>query len=73
MQVFLPPYSPNLNLIERLWKFLRQKLINPCFYRTKGAFRQVVLGFFDRLDEVGQQLASLFSLNFHLFQSQNTL
>lgn len=31
-QVFLPSYSPNLNLIERLWKFLRQKIINTAFY-----------------------------------------
>ena len=23
--IFLPPYSPNLNIIERLWKFLRKK------------------------------------------------
>lgn len=73
VQVFLPPYSPNLNLIERLWKFLRQKIINPCFYRTKGAFRQAVLGFFDRLDDFGHDLASLLTLNFHLFQSQTTL
>ena len=73
VQVFLPPYSPNLNLIERLWKFLRQKIINPCFYRTKGAFRQAVLGFFDRLDEFGQDLASLLTLNFHLFESQTSL
>lgn len=73
IQVFLPPYSPNLNLIERLWKFLRQKIINPCFYRTKGAFRQAVLGFFDRLDEFGHDLASLLALNFHLFESQTTL
>jgi len=72
-QVFLPPYSPNLNLIERLWKFLRQKIITPCFYRTKGAFRQAVLGFFSRLDEFGQDLASLLALNFHLFESQNSL
>lgn len=73
VQVFLPPYSPNLNLIERLWKFLRQKIINPCFYRTKGAFRQAVLGFFDRLDEFGHDLTSLLTLNFHLFESQTTL
>ena len=73
MQVFLPPYSHNLNLIERLWKFLRQKIINPCFYRTKGAFRQAVLGFFSRLDEFGQDLASLLTLNFHLFESQTIL
>ncbi len=73
VQVFLPPYSPNLNLMERLWKFLRQKIINPCFYRTKGAFRQAVLGFFDRLDEFGHDLAALLTLNFHLFPSQTTL
>jgi hypothetical protein len=72
VQVFLPPYSPNLNLIERLWKFLRQKIIHPCFYRTKGAFRQAVLGFFSRLDEFGQQLASLLTLKFHLLDSQLT-
>jgi transposase len=67
-QVFLPPYSPNLNRIERRWKFLRQKIINTTFYRTKGQFRQAVLGFFHRLDE----LASLLSLNFHLLDSQST-
>ena len=73
VQVFLPPYSPNLNLIERLWKFLRQKIVNPCFSRTKGAFRQAVLGFFSRLDEFGHELASLLTLNFHLFESQTIL
>lgn len=73
VQVFLPPYSPNLNLIERLWKFLRQKIINPCFYRTKGQFRQAVLGFFDRLDEFGHELASLLTLRFHLVESPTTL
>ena len=34
-QIFLPAYSPNLNLIERLWKFLRKKVINTGFYRTR--------------------------------------
>ena len=72
VQVFLPPYSPNLNLIERLWKFLRQKIINATFYRTKGQFRQAVLGFFNRLDEFGHELASLLTLNFHLLDSQPT-
>ena len=37
--IFLPPYSPNLNLIERLWKFMRKKIINTKFYRTKEEFR----------------------------------
>jgi transposase len=71
-QVFLPPYSPNLNLIERLWKFLRQKIINTTFYRTKGAFRTAVLRFFDRLPEFGQELASRMTLNFHVLDSQRS-
>jgi transposase len=72
LQVFLPPYSPKLTLMERLCKFLRQKLITPCFYRTKGPFRQAVLGFFSRLEEFGQDLASLLTLQFHLLDSTLT-
>ncbi len=71
-QVFLPPYSPNLNLIERLWKFLRQKIINTTFYRTKGTFKTAVLRFFDRLPEFGHELASRMALNFHVLDSQLT-
>ena len=70
MQVFLPPYSPNLNLIERLWKFLRQKIINTAFYRTKGPFKTAVLDFFDRLPEFGPELASRMRLKFHVLDSQ---
>ncbi|RZK27846.1 MAG: IS630 family transposase [Hymenobacter sp.] len=70
VQVFLPTYSPNLNLIERLWKFLRQKIIDTQFYRTKGAFKTAVLAFFDRLDEFGPALASLMSLRFHILDAQ---
>jgi len=69
-QVFLPPYSPNLNLIERFWKYLRQKIINTTFYRTKGQFRTAVLDFFNRLPEFGQDLASLLTRKFHILDSQ---
>ena len=41
------PCSPNLNLIERLWKLLRKEIINTKFYRTKHEFRDAVLKFFD--------------------------
>ena len=69
-QVFLPPYSPNLNLIERFWKYLRQKIINTRFYRTKGQFRTAVLDFFDRLPEFGPDLASLLTRKFHILHAQ---
>ncbi|MFN5064051.1 MAG: transposase [Pseudomonadota bacterium] len=33
-KIFLPPYSPNLNLIERLWRFLKKiVLYNRCYER----------------------------------------
>ena len=70
--VFLPPYSPNLNLLERLWKFLRQKISNTSFYRTKGQFKTAVLDFFDRLPEFGQELASRLSLKFYILDSHST-
>lgn len=31
--VFLPPYSPNLNLIEGLWRWLKKSIIENVFYR----------------------------------------
>ena len=48
-QIFLPPYSPNLNLIERLWRFLRKKVIDTEFYRTKELFREAINKFFKTL------------------------
>ena len=31
--MFLPPYSPNLNLIEPLWKWLKESVIYNVFYK----------------------------------------
>jgi len=41
--VHLPPYSPNLNLIERLWKFLKKKMINSFYYEKFDDFKKAVL------------------------------
>jgi transposase len=54
--VFLPTYSPNLNLIERLWKFLKAKLINTHYYPTFLEFKTAVLDFFDRIHEYKDEL-----------------
>lgn len=69
MQVFLPPYSPNLNLIERLWKLMRKKVIDPIFYRTKEEFRDNILNFFQNIAQYKNELDSLLTLNFHVFKS----
>jgi transposase len=34
---FLPPYSPNLNLIERLWRFVKKQCLYSTYYPTTAA------------------------------------
>ena len=43
---FLPPYSPNLNPIERLWKWMKERVIYNAYYEHFEEFRAAVLGFF---------------------------
>lgn len=69
-QVLLPPYSPSLNLIERLWKTLRKKVINTGFYRTKEEFRRAVMSFFKHIADYKEELESPLTLNFRLVNSK---
>lgn len=39
--VFLPSYSPNLNVIERLWLFLHQKILYDHYYETFPQFKDI--------------------------------
>ena len=70
-QIFLPPYSPNLNLIERLWRFLRKKVINTEFYRTKELFREAIKKFFTNIEQYKDELETLLTLKFRLANSQS--
>ncbi|QYF48471.1 Transposase ISRhOegibbosus2 [Candidatus Rhabdochlamydia oedothoracis] len=47
---YLPPYSPNLNPIERLWKILKEKKVYNRYYETSVTFFQAIRGFF--LEEI---------------------
>jgi transposase len=68
--LFLPPYSPNLNLIERLWKFVKKQCLYSRYYEKFADFKQAIQ---DCLAEVSgkfkQQLASLLTLNFQTFEN----
>lgn len=44
---FLPPYSPNLNIIERLWKILKKKVVHNKFYLKFEDFRKAVIDFLE--------------------------
>lgn len=60
----LPTYSPNLNLIERLWKFMRKKVIDLNYYPTFKLFRQAIFDFFDHIKQHNEELRSLMRHNF---------
>lgn len=47
--VFLPSYSPNLNLIERLWKFMKNKVLYNKYYEKFDTFKEVTLEFFENI------------------------
>jgi transposase len=47
--VFLPPYSPQLNIVEGLWKWLKSDVINNVFYHTTAEIRKNVQSFMDNI------------------------
>jgi len=52
---FLPPYSPNLNPIERLWKWMKERVIYNTYYEHFEDFKAAVMGFFDVLSTVEEE------------------
>lgn len=66
--VFLPPYSPNLNLIERFWKFLKKKVLAGLHYPTKEGFIDAIDNFIDDVNNGlhEDELHELMNLKFQL-------
>lgn len=48
--LFLPPYSPNLNAVERIWGWLKGSVIINRFHATREDIRKSVLSFIEYLD-----------------------
>ena len=46
--IYLPPYSPNLNLIERFWKCLKKHVMLNIYYSTFAEFKRNILEFCNR-------------------------
>lgn len=63
---FLPPYSPNLNLIERYWKFFKKKIQNNHYYETFAEFKEAAKSFFRKRKKYLPELQSLLTENFHI-------
>jgi transposase len=64
--IFLPPYSPNLNLIERYWKFFKKKVLNNRYYETFAEFKRACESFFRKRRKYWPELQTLLTENFHI-------
>jgi transposase len=72
--LFLPSYSPNLNLIERLWRFTKRKAAYGRYHTTFADFRTAVQDVLDRVTTThAEKLASLMTLDFQEFDDVSLL
>jgi transposase len=57
--VFLPPYSPNLNPIERFWRFMRKMVTHNTFFATFAKLLTALTQFFQKFKCPSLEIASL--------------
>lgn len=67
--IHLPTYSPNLNLIERLWKYTRKVVINDNYYDKFSEFTAAIKSFFDSIEEHKEELNIFIGQKFRLFSN----
>lgn len=67
---YLPPYSPNLNPIERLWKVMNEYVRDNRFFSSAKAFRQEINHFFDStVDEIKHILRNRITDDFQVIEN----
>jgi len=70
--LYLPPYSPNLNIIERLWKHVKQNCLKNTYHEDFGIFCEAIDAETTKVNTtLRQELKSLFSLNFQIVDTTN--
>jgi transposase len=72
--VYLPSYSPNLNLIERLWRFLKRKAVYGKYHPNFASFKTAIEDTLSQLSTTyAEPLTSLMTLNFQEFDDVSLL
>ena len=68
--LWLPSYSPNLNLIERLWKLVKAECLHGRYYPSFKPFKAAIVNTLESQDpEFKNKLTSLLTLKFQLFDT----
>lgn len=65
--VFLPSYSPELNLIERVWKYFKKNVLYNQYYESLQTFREACIEFFQGISRHRKALASIMDGGFEGF------
>lgn len=72
--LYLPAYSPNLNLIERLWKFVKKEALNGRYYEDFTAFKSAIVSCLSQTQTTYKtKLDSLLTLKFQTFHDVHIL
>ena len=70
--VFLPTYSPNLNLIERVWKLVKSHVLNASYHETFHTFCASITSFVGCLQsDFRPEMESLITEKFHIVDELN--
>lgn len=66
---YLPPYSPNLNPVERVWKLMHEKIRYNQYYEKFSEFTEATLGFFKGIGRKKNILRERITDNFQILHS----
>jgi transposase len=68
--LYLPTYSPNLNLIERFWKFVKKQCLYSKYYPDSESFQQAIMACIEPAPILHKEaLEKLLTLRFQTFQA----
>jgi len=72
--LYLPAYSPNLNLIERLWKWIKKKCLNSKYYENFESFKEAISNTIMNSHTVyAEELKTLLTLKFQIIDKSSIL
>ena len=67
----VPPYSPNVNLIERLWKFMKRRALEPLAPDVPKPCSELCVDVLDHLEDYHDELATLMVDTFHIIEKKD--